>query len=126
MRYYTLSAVGLVLILLFLAWHFRSRYVDHLPTSLSSRLRYYAPLQTFEDAAENGFSTAAFDLSNNLAGDSRAGLDAKTLTEVRRIMEREHCDFDEARLIHTNRMFRKNGIDPNGFPIDPKAITSLG
>jgi hypothetical protein len=54
MRYYTLSAVGLLLILLFLAWHFRSRYVDHLPASLSSRLRYYAPLQTFEDAAENG------------------------------------------------------------------------
>lgn len=24
-------------------------------------------------------------------------------------MERQHCDFDEARLIHTNRMFRKNG-----------------
>lgn len=54
--YYTLSAVGLILILLFLAWHFRSRYVDHLPSSLSSRLRYYAPLQTFEDAAENGQS----------------------------------------------------------------------
>lgn len=56
-----------------------------------------------------GFSTAAFDLSSNIAGDSRAGLDERTLTEVRRIMEREHCDFDEARHIHTTRMFRKNG-----------------
>lgn len=56
-----------------------------------------------------GFSTSAFDLSQNIAGDSRAGLDERTLTEVRRIMEREHCDFDEARLIHTNRMFKRNG-----------------
>ncbi|KAM0786587.1 hypothetical protein ACM66B_002043 [Microbotryomycetes sp. NB124-2] len=97
-----------------------------MPRQVSSRLRHYAPLNTFEDAMENGFSTAAFDLSGNIAGDSRAGLDERTLTEIRRIMERNRCNFDEARLIHTNQVFKSHGIDPNGFPTDPKAITSLG
>ncbi|KDE02834.1 hypothetical protein MVLG_06625 [Microbotryum lychnidis-dioicae p1A1 Lamole] len=113
------------MVCLFLIWHFRAKYIDHLPPALSSRLRYYAPLSTFEDAAEQGFSTAAFDLSGNMAGDSRAGLDDRTLTEVRRIMEEKRCNFDEARVIHTNRMFARNGIDPNGYPLDPKAITRL-
>ncbi|GAA5989520.1 hypothetical protein JCM11641_005560 [Rhodosporidiobolus odoratus] len=120
-----LSLLSVLLLALFLLWHHRARYVDHLPRSLSSRLRYYAPLQSFEEAAEQGFSSAHFDLSDNLAGDSRAGLDERTLTEVRRIMEREQVGFDEARRLQVERMFRKNGIDANGYPIDPKAITSL-
>ncbi|BGP17369.1 hypothetical protein JCM10213_003413 [Rhodosporidiobolus nylandii] len=120
-----LSFLSFVLLGLFLAWHYRARYIDHLPRSLSSRLRQYAPLSTFEDAAEQGFSTSHFDLSANLEGDSRAGLDERTLTEVRRIMEREQVGFDEARRIQVERMFRKNGVDEFGFPIDPKAITSL-
>ncbi|BGP41172.1 hypothetical protein JCM10449v2_005146 [Rhodotorula kratochvilovae] len=123
--HYSLPLLGFVLLACFLAWHYRHVYVDRLPPSVSSRLRYYAPLTTFEDAAEQGFSTSHFDLSANLSGDQRAGLDDRTLTEIRRIMERENVGFDEARAIHTTRMFRKNGIDANGFPIDPKAITSL-
>ncbi|GAA6040310.1 hypothetical protein JCM8097_009413 [Rhodosporidiobolus ruineniae] len=120
-----LSIFSLLCLAVFLLWHYRDRYVDRLPRSLSSRLRHYAPLQSFEEAAEQGFSTSHFDLSGNLAGDSRAGLDERTLTEVRRIMEREQVGFDEARRIQVERMFRKNGVDANGFPIDPKAITSL-
>lgn len=159
---YSLSVLGFVLIVLFLLWKLvLPRVIDHLPRQVSSRLRHYAPLSTFEDAMENGerpvaawlvstdastqsethtgFSTADFDLADNVAGDARAGLDERTLTEIRRIMERECCNFDEARLIHTNKVFRKNGqfpptqagtetlpltrwtvstgIDPNGFPI---------
>ncbi|GAA6024928.1 hypothetical protein JCM10207_004273 [Rhodosporidiobolus poonsookiae] len=120
-----LTLFGVLLVALFLAWHYRRLYVDHLPPFLSSRLRQYAPLSTFEDAAEQGFSTSHFDLSSNLAGDARAGLDERTLTEVRRIMERNRVDFDEARRIQVEQMFRRNGVDANGFPIDPKAITSL-
>ncbi|GAA5877641.1 hypothetical protein JCM3774_005368 [Rhodotorula dairenensis] len=123
--HYSLPAAGLVLLVLFLAWHYRHLYVDRLPPALSSRMRYYAPLRTFEDAAEQGFSTTTFDLSNNLSGDQRAGLDDRTLTAIRRIMERENVPFDEARLLHLNSVFRKNGVDANGFPIDPKAVTSL-
>lgn len=77
-----------------------------------------------------GFSTAAFDLSGNIAGDSRAGLDERTLTEVRRIMERESCDFDEARVLHMNRMFRKNGTwsrlrHPLASAADPLHVSPL-
>lgn len=59
-----------------------------------------------------GFSTSTFDLSNNLSGDQRAGLDDRTLTAIRRIMERENVPFDEARLLHLNSVFRKNGAQP--------------
>lgn len=129
---YTLSILGVVFAAVFLLWHFRQHLVDHLPRSLSSRLRDYAPLSTFEDAAQHGtqnpcslsrthriadqlscmwpgFSTANFDIAGNLADDSRAGLDATTLTEIRRIMERNRVDFDEARRLHTTAMFARNG-----------------
>lgn len=52
--HYSLPLLGVVLLGLFLAWHYRHLYVDRLPRSVSSRLRYYAPLTTFEDAAEQG------------------------------------------------------------------------
>jgi hypothetical protein len=34
------------------------------------------------------------------------------LTEVRRIMERRQVDFDEARRLQVEAMFRKNGACP--------------
>ncbi|GAA5917892.1 hypothetical protein JCM6882_003980 [Rhodosporidiobolus microsporus] len=120
-----LSVLGVLAIAVFLLWHYRNLYVDRLPLALSSRLRHYAPLNTFEDAAEQGFSSSTFDLTGNMAGDQRAGLDERTLTEVRRIMERNQVGFDEARRLQVEQMFRRNGVDANGFPIDPKAITSL-
>ncbi|KAI5477967.1 hypothetical protein MNV49_005759 [Pseudohyphozyma bogoriensis] len=127
---YTLSFIGLIILFLLLLWRYRNHLLEYLPTSIAARIRHYDPLQTFENAQEAGksprrFSTANFDLSNNIAGDSRAGLDERSLTEVRRIMERMGVGFDEGRRIHTEQIFRKNGIDPNGFPIDPKAVTSL-
>lgn len=52
---YTASAIGFILVILFLLWRFLlPRVIDHLPTSMSSRLRVYQPLSTFEDAMENG------------------------------------------------------------------------
>ncbi|GAA5982417.1 hypothetical protein JCM5350_000402 [Sporobolomyces pararoseus] len=122
---FNLSILGLICVIVYLSFHYRSYWVDYLPPSLSSRLRYYAPLRTFEDAAEQGFSTSNFDLSGNLSGDQRAGLDDQTLTELRRIMERNQVNFDEARRIQMERMFKKAGIGPDGLPIDKKAITSL-
>lgn len=52
--HYSLPFAGLVLLILFLAWHYRHLYVDRLPPALSSRIRHYTPLRTFEDAAEQG------------------------------------------------------------------------
>lgn len=59
---YTLSIAGLILIALFLLWQYRMAYVDYLPSSISSRVRYYAPLQTFESAMENGQSRTGWGM----------------------------------------------------------------
>jgi len=122
---YTLSLIGLVLLCLLALWSFRNRALHLLPPWISSRLRHYAPLSTFESAMEAGFSTSAFDLSGNVAGDSRAGLDERSLTEVRRIMEEMSLGFDDARLVRQKRILAKNGVDEYGYPMDPKAVTSL-
>lgn len=37
----------------------------------------------------------------------------------------ERCTFDQARLIRHNQMLAKNGIAPDGTPLDRKAITRL-
>ncbi|KAL8279521.1 hypothetical protein RQP46_008083 [Phenoliferia psychrophenolica] len=127
-KFWTLSLISLLLLSFLLLWTFRAHLLRFLPSSISARVRQYAPVETFESALENGFSTSNFDLSANLSAgdrDARAGLDERTLTDVRRIMESQNVGFDEGRRILVERHFRKNGIDPNGFPIDPKAITSL-
>lgn len=52
---YTVSVIGVILVVLFLLYRFLlPRVIDHLPSSLSSRLRHYDPLQTFESAMEQG------------------------------------------------------------------------
>lgn len=53
------------------------------------------------------------------------GLDEASLTEIRRLMERHAIGFDEARHVRHVEILKKNGIDQFGFPMDPKAITSL-
>lgn len=37
-------------------------------------------------------------------------------------MERYSLNFDEARLKLFENALAKNGIDVNGYPIDPKAV----
>lgn len=72
-------------------------------------------------------SSNNFDLEANIAGGSedRLGLDEAGVEEVRRIMAVEKCTFDRARLIRHNRILAKNGIAPDGTPLDRKAITRL-
>lgn len=129
MELYTISVVGLGLIVVLGLWTLRFRIGQLLPTSLAARLhlRQYEPVQTFEGAAQGGFTSGTFDLHDNLeAGEARSGMDEAGLTEVRRIMDSHRVGFDEARLIRSQRIMRKNGIDPaTGLPLDKKAITSL-
>jgi hypothetical protein len=40
-------------------------------------------------------------------------------------MEQMSCGFDEARLIRTNRIFKKNGIDEHGFPLGESRLFLL-
>lgn len=114
--------LGIILLVLAAIWGSRNRFLPLLPPSISSRIRSYAPLSTFEDAAELGFSSSTFDVSGNIAGDPRAGLDERTLTDIRRLMERHTLTFDEARRKNFENTLAKNGIDVNGYPIDPKAV----
>lgn len=44
-----------------------------------------------------GFSSSSFNLAEN-AGDSRLGMDERSLTEVRRIMEELGCSFDDGKF----------------------------
>ncbi|KAJ1974661.1 hypothetical protein H4R35_003507 [Dimargaris xerosporica] len=95
-------------------------------------LRYYGqggyrPTATnasgsFQANLEAGFSSATFDLSENIAnGDSRAGLDRTE--ELQAIMRAHNCGFDKARKIYHQRNLQRHNIDPNsGIPLDPKAV----
>lgn len=104
--------------------YFRSRIIPfiapYLPTSLGARLSNYTPLASFSfaDQASAGLTSSAFDLEESnigsSSGESRVGLDATGVEEVRRIMAIERCNFDQARLIRHNRILAKNGIAPDG------------
>ncbi|KAG2174494.1 hypothetical protein INT44_006757, partial [Umbelopsis vinacea] len=85
-----------------------------LPTSTGS----------FEDDIEDGLTSSNFDIEehNIEEGDSRAGL--KNKEEILKIMKRQGCSFDEARLIRQQRLLKKNNIDPaTGLPLDPKFVS---
>ncbi|KAK9894916.1 hypothetical protein P389DRAFT_86144 [Cystobasidium minutum MCA 4210] len=123
---FTLSIVAFVCLLLLSLWAFRHKLIDYLPDHVAARFKDYVPVGTFEAAVQGGFNSSTFDLSGNLEGDQRQGLDEESLTEIRRIMDIQRVNFDEARFIRSQRIMRKNGIDPNtGLPLDKKAITHL-
>lgn len=53
--------------------------------------------------------------------DERHGLE--NAEEIRKIMKKYRCNFDQARLIQQQNKMKANGIDPRtGVPIDPKAV----
>lgn len=102
----------------------------YLPSQLVARLSNYEPLQgySFAEQRDGGMSSSNFDLEENIgegSQENRQGLDEAGVEEVRRIMAIERCTFDQARLIRHNRILAKNGIAPDGTPLDRKAITRL-
>ncbi|OCF34221.1 hypothetical protein I316_04172 [Kwoniella heveanensis BCC8398] len=132
--FFHLSALSVFLIIAFLVVYYRSRILPlaarYLPTSLVARFTSYEPLRqfSFSDQAAAGMTSGNFDLEANNgegSGESRVGLDDAGVEEVRRIMAIERCTFDQARLIRHNRILAKNGIAPDGTPLDRKAITRL-
>ncbi|KAF9965018.1 hypothetical protein BGZ70_005539 [Mortierella alpina] len=77
---------------------------------------------SFEQNIEEGLTSSTFDLHQNLLdGDDRQGLE--NANEIRKIMKKYKCNFDQARLIQQQNKMKANGIDPRtGVPIDPKAV----
>jgi hypothetical protein len=102
----------------------RHRWLPLLPR-LPGTSHFYARLPTsFAGDVEAGLSSAAFDLTGNIAdGDSRAGLDDAGRKEIQKIMSRRRVDFDEARRLYMQDRFKKNGIGPDGRPRDPKFVS---
>lgn len=85
--------------------------------------RYTRLPTSFAGDVEAGFSSASFDLSENIeAGDSRQGLDDAGKREVQRIMQQRRCNFDEARRLYIEETFGRNGIGADGRPLDRKAV----
>lgn len=56
-------------------WAFRHKLIDYLPDHVAARFKDYVPVGTFEAAVQGGFNSSTFDLSGNLEGDQRQGLD---------------------------------------------------
>ncbi|KAG9675895.1 hypothetical protein KCU99_g5861, partial [Aureobasidium melanogenum] len=78
---------------------------------------------SFEDDIEAGFSSANFDLRENVeGGDSRQGLDEQGKERVKAIMKSRGCGFDEARRIVMEERFGRENIGKDGRPRDPKAV----
>jgi Fungal protein of unknown function (DUF2015) len=112
----------------------REAWLPHIPTRASvnnffTRSTAYIPIPRFRPGSfatdlEDGFSSATFDLSENiLGGDTRAGLDDNDKTAISRIMAVKKVGFDEARRILAGVRMEKNGIDPRtGRPLDPRAV----
>ncbi|KAG0001780.1 hypothetical protein BGZ80_008529 [Entomortierella chlamydospora] len=89
-----------------------------------SRLPFFRSEEdgSFEQNIEEGLTSSTFDLHQNLLdGDERHGVE--NADELRKIMKKYRCNFDQARLIHQQNKMKENGIDPRtGVPIDPKAV----
>ncbi|KAI8886551.1 hypothetical protein K501DRAFT_243975 [Backusella circina FSU 941] len=123
--------IYILLLLLIIALCFVFR--KHLNEGLSiiankfNRLLGYHLLPTnagsFESDIEDGLTSSQFDLTSNInEEDSRAGL--KDKEEIMRIMKKQKCTFDEARLIRQQKLLKKNNIDPaTGLPLDPKFVS---
>ncbi len=114
----------------------RARWLPHIEPLLPDYVYERLPMaltgttgaggaSSFAGDMEAGFSSSAFDLAaNNVAtGDARAGLDPRAKREVQRIMRARRVGFDEARRIYTEQRFAKNGIRPDGLPVDPKFVS---
>ncbi|KAH8895146.1 hypothetical protein GQ53DRAFT_619699, partial [Thozetella sp. PMI_491] len=78
---------------------------------------------SFAGDIEAGLSSSTFDLSENLQGDSRAGLDDEAKREILKIMKRRRLKFDQARKAYMEQRFAANGIGADGLPRDPKFVS---
>jgi len=119
MLFYTLSFFTLILIT---AGYLTRAHWLHLSPSFS-HLYAQLPTTTFRDDIEAGLHSADFDMTGNVEGDSRSGLDDEGKREVLKIMKRRGVGFDEARRIFMEQRFKKAGIGMDGVPKDPKFVS---
>ncbi|KAL0637210.1 hypothetical protein Q9L58_003860 [Maublancomyces gigas] len=100
----------------------RSRWIPFLSNIIPEHA-YHRLNPSFEGDIEAGLSSDAFSLSGNVQdGDHRAGLDVASKKEVLRIMKSQKVNFDDARQLFMVQKLAKNGIAPDGRPMDPRAV----
>jgi Fungal protein of unknown function (DUF2015) len=104
-------------------YFFRERWIHHLPDKLSPTHLYTALPTTFQGDVEAGLHSADFDMTANIEGDSRSGLDEQGKKEVLAIMRRKKVNFDEARKLYMEKRFKREGISADGLPNDPKFVS---
>jgi len=121
MFFYTLCFFTILSIALL--YFFRDRWTHLIPDKLSPTYLYTALPTTFQGDVEAGPHSADFDMTGNVEGDSRAGLDEQGKREVLAIMRRKKVNFDEARRMYMERRFKREGIGADGVPNDPKFVS---
>ena len=100
----------------------RARWIHLLPRLTPGPLYQRLPT-SFRDDIEAGLHSSDFDLTGNVEGDSRQGLDEAGKKEVLRIMKRKNVGFDEARRLLMQERFSKAGVGSDGVPRDPKFVS---
>lgn len=111
----------MILLTYYTALYFtRERWTHLIP---APSYLYSALPTTFRDDVEAGLHSADFDMTGNVEGDSRSGLDENGKRQVLRIMKRRGVGFDEARRIFMEQNFKKAGISNDGLPNDPKFVS---
>jgi Fungal protein of unknown function (DUF2015) len=94
-----------------------------VPDQLTPSYLYTALPTTFQGDVEAGLHSTDFDMTGNMEGDSRGGLDEAGKREVLGIMRRKRVNFDEARKIYMEKRFKREGIGADGVPNDPKFVS---
>lgn len=104
----------------------RRRQLAEIVERFRNRRRWYDRMQQsalFEDDLENGLSSGNFDISGNVANDSRKGLDENAKAEIRQLMSTHNLSFDEARLRYFQETLSENGVGSDGVPTDQRTVT---
>jgi len=103
-------------------WYTRHAWTPQILRVLPSSVYTRLPASFTEDI-EAGLSSDTFNLNQNLDGnDSRAGLDANSKREILKLMKSKNMSFDQARTQFLKNKMAKNGIGPDGRPLDPRAV----
>ncbi|KAI9298004.1 hypothetical protein K502DRAFT_322973 [Neoconidiobolus thromboides FSU 785] len=107
-NYYMMLAPFILAAILIIRKHYNSTPIEVIESG------------SFLQDIRDGLTSNNFDLNQNNT-DLRDGLGSSD--EIKNIMLKYKCDFDEARLIRQRELMIKNNIDPDtGLPLDAKAV----
>lgn len=102
-------------------WYSRHTWTPYVIRFVPSAVYTRLP-QSFTEDIEAGLSSDNFNLHGNLQDDGRSGLDANSKREILKIMKSKKVSFDDARTLFLQKRMAKNGIGPDGRPLDPRAV----